>query len=104
MARKSRAFGFGLLCFACVSLLALAVTACVDRELGLGSVCEDAQLDCEADLSCIFHQPLPPAGESCGGTIYTCTRYCTADSDCADLGSNIICSRTCGTTRICKSD
>jgi hypothetical protein len=79
-------------------LMAIMLAACGTSALSAGAVCHQPT-DCESDLMCLDIGQF--SGSACTVVGKTCSKTCSADTDCAALGSSFHCFAGCGSDKFC---
>ena len=75
-----------------------ALAACGTSSKPAGAVCTDSS-ECEAAQSCLELGQF--SGSACTVVGKVCSKSCTSNGDCAELGSAFMCFASCGSAMVC---
>jgi hypothetical protein len=75
-----------------------ALVACGTSSKPAGAVCTDSS-ECEATDSCLELGQF--SGSACTVVGKVCSKNCTTNSDCAELGPSFMCFASCGSAMVC---
>lgn len=80
------------------TVLLIALASCGTSSLPAGAECH-ATSECDTGLDCLDLAQF--AGSACTVIAKTCSKTCTGDPGCADLGAGYKCFAGCGSAMTC---